>query len=222
MKYNIYFTKTAKCATETIREYLIQYAQKKQLSYNDKKYEQFYYHKNFNIVTNHIFNNIKSQKHFLQNKNDEYPSINVTSIRDPLDRLYSHYCYGHPFHKKGMDFNEWYVKTIKGKLHDSWPASRWGDRTSNYISNYMNVSTIYEFDEFYDFCFIKEYFDDSLTLFEKIINFTFEKISAKNINQKSKKKYQFDNEVIELFEENNQLDISLYNHIITKYLVLKN
>ena len=59
-------------------------------------------------------------------------------------------------------------------------------------------------------------------VFEKIINFTFEKISAKNINQKSKKKYQFDNEVIELFEENNQLDISLYNHIITKYLVLKN
>lgn len=217
MKHNIYFVKTAKCATETIRKYLIQYSNKNKFVYNDFKFKDFYRKTNFNIVTNHIFNDERSLNHFNENKNVDIPTIYLTAIRNPINRLYSHYCYGHPYFKKGMDFNEWYIKTIKGELPEIWPASYWGDRTTNYISHYMNVKSVEEFENFFNFVFVKEEFEKSLTLFEKTLNFKFDRMEKQiNQNPQSKKDYVFDKEVIDLFDEHNELDNLLYKKSIEK------
>lgn len=213
MNYNIYFVKTAKCATETIRKYLIQYAKNNGLVINDKKFEHFYRNSSFEVVTNHIWNNEKSRKHFKESKSKNLPTIHLTSIREPLKRLYSHYCYGHPYFEQGIDFNEWYMNVNSGELEDYWPASQWGDRTNNYISHYMNVSSVEEFDEFYDFVFVKKYFDKSLKQFEELIGFEFDKLDEKvNVNSKVNRDYEFSDGVIDLFTEKNQLDIKLYKH----------
>lgn len=211
MAYNIYFVKTAKCATETIREYLIQYAKKKRLIINDAKYENFYNKTSFNINTNHIWNNSKSRQHFNKSKSKILPTIHLTAIRQPLERLYSHYCYGHIYHRKGIDFNEWYMKVSNGELEDYWPASQWGDRTNNYISYYMDVKSVEEFEDFYDFVFVKELFNESLDQFEKVLDFEFDRLPNQlNVNKRVNRRYEFSDEVIELFNENNKLDNEIY------------
>ena len=41
-----------------------------------------------------------------------------------------------------MDFNEWYIKTMKGEIKDRWPAAHWGDKTNNYMSDYMGIESL--------------------------------------------------------------------------------
>jgi len=218
MGFNILFVKTAKCATETLKKHLLKYAKDNSLKVNDGPFNSFYKNGDWNINTNHIWMNEKSLNHFYNSIDKDKPTIKISSVRNPLDRLYSHYCFGNPSHNAGMDFNEWYVKTIKGEIKDYWPASRWGDKTTNYMWDYMGVSSLESLKEQYDFITVKERFEDSLIKLGNILDYEFEdKTKEINKNPKSKKDYKFTSEVIELFEENNQKDVDLYNYILKNY-----
>lgn len=214
MKTNIFFIKTAKTATESIKDCLIEYAHSQNLILNNQAYDDFFSINKFNINTNHVFCNEKSLNHFLNSIDPSYPVLKISSVRNPLERLYSHYCFGHPYFKGGMDFNEWYIKTMRGELEDKWNVPQLGDRTNNYMVNYMGINHLDELEEKYDFIFIKEHFTESLEKFGKLLNYKFKSEPKKNINPKSKKNYQFDQEVIDLFKENNQKDIELYNKVV--------
>lgn len=217
MRSNILFIKTSKCATESIRLNLFEYAESELLTVNDGNYDNFFSNSSFNINTNHIWYDEKSLNHFYNSIDKNLPTLRVSSVREPMKRLYSHYCFGHPKFLQGMDFNEWYLKVCKGELEDEWIVPQWGDRTDNYMWNYMGLNSLDELEEKYDFIFIKERFSDSLNKFGELLKYKFTDIPKVNINPKSKKDYQFDSEVLSLFEERNQKDISLYNKVLNHF-----
>jgi len=218
MAHNIFFIKTAKCATETIKSYLHEYAKNNKLKVNGGMYHSFLNNSNFNINVNHINYTEENLNHFYNSIDKNLPTIKISSVRNPLERLYSHYCFGHPYFNKGMDFNEWYIKTMKGEIKDRWPAAHWGDKTNNYMSDYMGIESLDKIIEQYDFIFIKEDFENSLLKLESILEYKFQKKNKKiNKNPKSKKDYKFDSETIDLFNENNQKDIELYNYVLKNY-----
>lgn len=216
MKRNILFIKTAKTATESIRHHLKEYARAEGLKVNDGFFRTFFSNKNFNVNTHHIPHREEYINHFYNSIDSELKTIRISSVREPLQRLYSHYCYGHPYFKKGMDFNEWYVKTINGEIEDRWPAERHGDRTTNYMAHYMGIESIDQIWEKYDFIFVKEYFKPSLELFGGMIGYQFTEQKKVNANPHSKKDYVFTQEVIDLFNEHNQLDIQIYKEVKRK------
>lgn len=217
MKNNILFIKTAKCATESIRRHLIDYAKSESLTVNDGKYNEFFQINKFNLNTNHILFNGEYLTHFYNSIDKKLPTIRITSVRNPLKRLYSHYCFGHPAFYRKMDFNEWYVKVAKGKLNDNWVVPQWGDRTDNYMWNYLGLNSLDELEEKYDFIFIKEKFSECLDDFGKKIDYDFKGEYNNNRNPKSKKDYKFDSETIALFEERNEKDIKLYNKVLKNF-----
>lgn len=212
MGYNILFIKTAKCATETIRFHLMDYARELGLTTNDGNYSRFFTKNKFNINTNHIWSDEHSLNHFYNSIDKNLPIIKISSVREPLKRLYSHYCYGNSYYNQGMGFNEWYVKVAKGEILDKWYAPQWGDKTNNYMWDYMNIKSIDSIEAQYDLIFIKENFNESLAKLEIVLNYEFKNKNREiNKNPKSKEDYQFTEEVKSLFEENNQKDIELYN-----------
>lgn len=217
MRYNILFIKTAKTATESIRRYLIEYANFELLGINDGNFNNFYFNSNFNINTNHILPTEDYLNHFYNSIDNNLPILRISSVREPLKRLYSHYCYGHPKFKQGMDFNEWYIKVCKGELLDEWIVPQWGDRTDNYMWNYMGLSSLDDLEEKYDFIFIKERFSESLNHFGNLLNYKFIEKDIINKNPKSKTDYKFDDEVVSLFNERNQKDILLYNKVVSNF-----
>jgi hypothetical protein len=217
MRSNILFIKTAKCATESIKIHLIKYAHSNSLRINDYHYDDFFYNSSFNINTNHIWYNEETLNHFYNSIDKSLPTLRISSVREPLKRLYSHYCFGHPKFLKGMDFNEWYLKVCKGELQDEWIENEWGDKTNNYMWDYMGLNSLDDLEENYDFIFIKNKFSKCLTEFGKLLDYNFTHVSKRNVNPNSKKDYQFDSEVISLFEERNQKDISLYNKVLKDF-----
>jgi len=218
MKANIFFIKTAKCATESIRKHLFQYAISQELKVNDANYEKFFLYGPFNINTNHILNEDRYHKHFYREIDKNLPIIRISAVRNPLERLYSHYCYGHRFFREGLDFNEWYLGQCKGTISDGWEAHHWGDRTDNYMSNYMGIESLDDIREKYDFIFIKEHFSDSLKNFGKLLEYDFKPLeSFENVNPNTDSNYKFDSEVLSLFEERNEKDILLYKQVLKEF-----
>ena len=64
MKTNILFIKTAKCATQSIRQHLFEYAISRGLTVNDGNYDNFFLFGPLNINPNHILKNVVYQIHF--------------------------------------------------------------------------------------------------------------------------------------------------------------
>lgn len=216
MRYNILFIKTAKTATESIRFHLQEYAQKELLTVNDGFFEGFFNMNQFNVNTHHIKSDERYLNHFYNSIDPNLHTLRISSVRNPLQRLYSHYCYNHPKHREGMDFNEWYIKTMNGEIEDRWQHPENGDKTTNYMAGYMGINSIDELWEKYDFIFIKEFFQESLNSFGNLIDFQFSVEKKTNFNPLSKKDYEFSSEVIELFNRNNELDIEIYNEVVKK------
>ena len=215
--YNILFIKTGKCATETLRFYLKRYANTNSLAINDKNHEKFFERKKFNVNTNHILYNDKNLLHFANAIDKSLPVLRLSAVRNPIERLYSHYCYGHPRFREGMDFNEWYLKTTSGEIEDYWNVPQWGDRTDNYMWNYMGIKSLDLIHLQYDIIFVKEKFEESLQKLEDVLNFKFKRIENLNVMPDSKGPYEFDSKVIEIFNERNQLDNSLYEYVLKNY-----
>lgn len=224
---NILFVKTAKCATETIREYLSLYAADKGLTLNGKMYNSFYDDRHYNINTNHIFYNEKTLEYFDKKKDKSLPSFTISAVRKPIERLYSHFCYGNKYYWQEMDFNEWYIKSTKGEIDDGWSVKKWGDKSDNYMWDYMGIESLSSIHKQYDHIFIREKFETSLRTFEELINHKFKRIPPKNTHtynyDKNRKKvtlnpnFKFEQETIDLFNENNEKDNSLYEYVYTHF-----
>ena len=137
--------------------------------------KEFYKNK-FNVNTNHILYNDKNLLHFANAIDKSLPVLRLSAVRKPLERLYSHYCYGHPCFMEGMDFNEWYLKTASGEIEDYWNVPQWGDRTDNYMWNYMGIKSLDLIQLQYDIIFVKEKFEESLQKLEDVLNFKFKRI----------------------------------------------
>lgn len=216
--YNILFIKTAKCATETIRFYLKDYAKSNDLGVNDRNHNHYFGLKSFNINTNHILYNDESLVHFTKSIDKSLPILRISSVRKPIERLYSHYRYGHPYYKQGIDFNEWYLGINNGTLEDYWNVPQWGDRTDNYMWNYMGITNLDLIPLQYDLIFVKEKFESSLQKLENLLDYKFERLEHKmNVGPNSKKHYEFDSKVIEIFNERNELDNSLYEYVLNNF-----
>ena len=217
MKYNIFFTKTAKCATESIRFYLREYAENNNLIINGALYESYFEIYDFNLNTNHIFYNKEYINHFTKNKDKALPTLFISSVRNPIERLYSHYCYGNFWFEKGLDFNKWYETYSMDENLNGWLVPEWGDMTDNYMWNYMGIKSLSTISKQYNFIFVKEKFDSCLENFEKILGYKFKKTYIKNVNPKSDNNFIFDDRIIDMFNERNKLDINLYNYIYNLY-----
>ena len=77
MRSNILFIKTAKCATESIRLHLIEYAESELLGINDGNFDNFFNNTSFNVNTNHIWYNEKSLNHFYNSIDKNLPLVFV-------------------------------------------------------------------------------------------------------------------------------------------------
>ena len=218
---NIFFVKTAKCGTETIRKYLLEYAKQKKLILNNGRYNNYFKNETFNINVNHIHRNEKTVNHFNQHKDKELSDFYLSAIRNPIDRLYSHYHFGNEYLWDGMDFNEWYQGVVKGELdthkNDGWSAARWGDKTNNYISSYMEVESSQEMVDIFDHIFIAEKFETSLRTFEDKLKVKLDRINDENVGKHKPQEKIIEKETIDLFNENNQLDLELYEKAFTSY-----
>lgn len=222
MLYSIYFIKTPKCATETIKIHLNKYSEFTGLKINDGHYKSYFDSKydGFDINTNHIYSNEETWKHFLENKKPGNPFIRVTSIRTPLLRLYSHYRYSNGyFLKLQRDFNDWYLEfcdKTDNQNECGWKDENVPNTTNNYISKYMNVENVGQLSEKYDFVFVSDLFDESLISFGNIIGHKFTKVGPANVISKQTESYQFSKEVISKFNERNVLDLELFTHCYNK------
>lgn len=213
-KYNILYGKVPKTGSEYIRNQLNQYAKDNSLVCNDNGYEGFNLKKKFNITTNHFNITDDNIKHFYDSIDVNLPTLKVASIRKPIDRLYSHFCYS-----IGCgNFNERYVNFVKNKMSEEslgwYPIDlKRGHKTNNYISKYLGINSIDEIESKYDFFFVQELMDESFLKFGKIIGYDFKKTDITN-KTKNKTEILYDDLTIQIFNENNRLDNDIYDYVI--------
>lgn len=212
MEYSLVLIKVAKCGTETVR-YLIKESCKDKNIILDSSYDYIfqYQHRQFKYSINHI----NYDNYFINHleKIMIHPIKYVGFLRDPLDRLISHYHYSNIFKDK-MDFNDWYQT-------NSQTNSGWGggcqnsqnslDVTNNYMSRYLGFNNIDEITEENiknRYCFIVILEDSNkYEKLSKIIeldnNFVIKNKSQnynRNISERTK----------DLFNQNNEMDNKLY------------
>ena len=221
MVYNIYFIKTPKCATESLKIQLQKYSETNNLIINDNPYEKYFELDKFNINTNHLYSNEEYFNHFMNSCDKNLPVIRITSVRDPIQRLVSHYFYSNAYYwKLKMDFNTWYRKfyNFEGPMNQvGWNSVDRGNKTNNFMSSYLGVNNIEGFEKKYDFCFVSEYFDESLRKFGKVIDYNFTLVGPANVRHKLNDKYHIDPDVRQLFREKNEIDLEIYNHCLEKF-----
>ena len=219
MSHNIFFIRTPKCATTTLKEYILQFANHFNLVVNDNFYHEYFYLQNFNVNTNHIWSKPESWNHFLENRNPDLKDIRITSIRNPLDRLRSAY-YHYNRHKNKLSFDKWYVLTHaqKNKLSDDgWAMPGWGDRSDDCIINYLGIENPSDVLEKYDFVTVAEHFSTSIKLLESKLDFQFFPIQEKNKSD-AYVRNEYHPLVLEIFNNNNQKDLELYQIVCENFL----
>ena len=141
--------------------------------------------KKYIISINHIDYNDIYIKHL--NKIMKYNLKLITCIREPLDRLISHYYYSNS-HRKTMDFNSYY--RLYMDKNEGWDQER--IRTNNYMSKYLGFKNINEITEEniskrYLFILILEFIDLGYLKLSKILNET-DNISYKKLNCNKERK----------------------------------
>ena len=223
------FIKVSKCGTETVKAFIkesvndknsiLDYAYEDIFRYNNRQFKYSLNHINYDsYFTNHL-NNIMIQ-----------PIKYIGFVRNPLDRLISHYYYRvdtiycNSYSTK-ITFDEWYQKYYN--LNVGW----WGgcqnsinslDVTNNFMSRYLGFNSIEEINEDniksrYHFIVVLED-PDKYTKLAKILNINDFNVKVINKN----KSYNKDNIIIskktkELFDENNKMDNKLYELVCKIY-----
>ncbi len=145
----------------------------------------------------------------------------ITCIREPLDRLISHYYYSNS-HRKTMDFNSYY--RLYMDKNEGWDQER--IRTNNYMSKYLGFKNINEITEEniskrYLFILILEFIDLGYLKLSKILNET-DNISYKKLNcNKERKKDNLDDNLLTEFYERNKMDYELYRLSKKIYYIYK-
>lgn len=205
--------KLPKTGTETLKDYLYTTFINKGYTDNEilnvpydeimKKTEE----KKYIISINHINYNDIYIKHL--NKIMKYDLKLITCIREPLDRLISHYYYSNS-HRKTMDFNCYY--RLYMDKDEGWDQEK--IRTNNYMSKYLGFKNINEITEEniskrYSFILILEFIDLGYLKLSKILK--TDNISYKKLNcNKERKKDNLDDNLLTEFYERNKMDYELY------------
>lgn len=228
-KFNILYIKTPKTASELIKRYLIEYAKIAELNINNNSLSKFFLQKNFEICAEHIMMTPEIIKHFYSSNNKNYNSLIFTSIREPLNRMVSHYYYSN-LYRNEMSFDEWYQNYYYGRLEKykfGWGTSTiMGDREpihyniDNYQLNYLGVSNPTDVYFIYDFIFLSEKVEEQISLVESILDVKITRYEGKNFinnNNNYPKNIKVSKQTENLFKERNQKDYELYNFVSKNY-----
>lgn len=227
--FNFLYIKTPKTASELIKRYLRQYGEATGLKRNSNPLGQYFENKNFGYFTEHIMMTPKVLKHFYNSNDKNYSSLILTSIREPLQRMVSHYYFSN-LNRHEMDFNEWYYNYHHGtlkKVKFGWkPFETLGDREpvhfdiDNYQLNYIGVYNPLDVFYLYDYVFVSEKVEEHITLFEKTLDFKIERYQGDkhiNHNKNYPDSIEISEETENLFRERNQRDYELYDFVNETY-----
>ena len=222
MESSFVLIKVAKCGTETVR-CLIKESCNNKNSILDFSYDEIFKFKNrqFKYSINHI----NYDSYFTSHLNNIMiqPIKYIGFVRNPIDRLISHYYYSNSYKDK-ISFNDWYQKYYN--LNVGWGGGCKNsinslDVTNNYMSRYLGFNSIDEINEDnirsrYHFIVVLED-PNKYTKLAKILNIN----NNFKIENKSKL-YNRDKVIIskkteELFNENNKMDKKLYELVCKMY-----
>lgn len=227
--FNFLYIKTPKTASELIKRYLRQYGDAAGLQRNSNPLGKYFETKKFEYSAEHIMMTPKVLKHFFNSNNKDYSSLILTSIRNPLERMISHYYFSN-LNKSHMTFDEWYNSYHHGKLEKlkfGWkPFNTLGDREpvhfniDNYQLNYIGVNNPTDVFYLYDYVFISEKVEEHVTLFENIIDFKIQRYQGDkhiNHNKNYPDSIEVSQETKDFFMERNQKDYELYDFVNQTY-----
>lgn len=207
--------KVAKCGTETVRCFIKESCKDKN-KIIDISYDNIFRLKDKQY--NYSINHINYDHYFINHLNNImiHPIKYIGFVRNPIDRLISHYYYTNSF-KDTLSFDDWYQKNYNSNVG-------WGggckssvnslDVTNNYMSRYLGFNSIDEINEENirsRYCLIVVLEDpDKYIKLAKILN-----INNKFTIENKSKLYNRDKVVIsknteKLFNENNKMDNKLY------------
>lgn len=217
------FIKVSKCGTETVR-LLIKESENDKNSILDCAYEDIFRYNNrqFKYSVHHINYDTYFTNHL--NNIMIHPIKYIGFVRNPINRLISHYNYTNRYSSK-LSFDEWYQKFYNTN------AGWWGgcnnsinslDVTNNFMSRYLGFNSIEEINEDniksrYHFIVVLED-PDKYTKLANILNINYSNVKVANKN----KSYNRDKVIIskktkELFDENNKMDNKLYELVCKIY-----
>ena len=227
--FNFLYIKTPKTASELIKRYLRLYGDDAGLKRNSNSLGKFFENKDFGYSAEHIMMTPKVVKHFYSSNNKNYSSLILTSIREPLDRMVSHYYFSN-LNRNQMTFDEWYYdyyhENLK-KLKFGWkPYETMGDREpahfdiDNYQLNYIGVHNPTDVFQLYDFIFVSEKVEQQVTLFEKVLDYQIQRYQGEkliNHNKNYPDVIKVSQEIKDLFRESNQRDYDHYDFVNQTY-----
>ena len=220
------FIKVSKCGTETVR-LLIKESENDKNSILDCAYEDIFRYNNrqFKYSINHINYDTYFTNHL--NNIMIQPIKYIGFVRNPINRLISHYNYTNRYSTK-ISFDEWYQKFYN--INAGWSGGCNNsinslDVTNNFMSRYLGFNSIEEINEDniksrYHFIVVLED-PDKYTKLANILNIL--NINDSNVKVANKNKsYNRDKVIIsektkELFDENNKMDNKLYELVCKIY-----
>jgi hypothetical protein len=224
MEGSFVLIKVAKCGTETVKS-IIKKSVNDENIILDSSYDYIFGFKDrqFKFSVNHI----NYDNYFISHLNNIMiePIKYIGFIRNPIDRLISHYYYSNNYSSK-ISFDEWYQKYYNlneagwnGGCNNSINSL---DVTNNYMSRYLGFNSIEEINEDnirsrYHFIVVLED-PDKYTKLAKILNINNLKIKVVNKNKSyNKDKVIISKKTKELFDENNKTDNKLYELVCKMY-----
>lgn len=170
----------------------------------------------FNKFSDNLFNKFKNVEcihgHFLPYKYDSFYETGehtfVTWLRDPLERLTSHYYYWKEYHDK-MEVQPLLKKFLK---------EEWTFEDFAFSEEVRNIYSLFLWNfpvERFDFIGVTEYYGEDLTFFaENYLQISEVEIPKKNVNKKSTDKTINDPELIKEIKEFHAKDYDLYNYAL--------
>jgi hypothetical protein len=145
---------------------------------------------------------------------DDLDRLFITTIRDPFERMKSHFRHHRDYNKKykkyGNNFGKWYRENQDLKLESTFEG------VNNYISQYTGIKNETDILR-YDFVFIAEFLPRQIKYFSKIFDCELPHNISRNKKITHDELY-WDVKDKELFLENNKLDYMIFRECTKKFL----
>ena len=150
-------------------------------------------------------------------------STYITMLREPVERVISAYFYmrstpNHPFHKKISQKD-----TFEDFLETRWPGFNNGQvRMLSGVGGKVKYGKCdremletakYNLNNFFSVIGITERFDEFLILCQRSLGYKFPLYTKVNVTKKRPLKEQISKKALRIIEEDNALDLELYNYV---------